>query len=137
MPFYANISKRLAALLLASTVVLSGCAGRTPDPIKMYQPNDRQLTCNQIDYQISSNQKEMARLYPQTKKTGKNVALGVAGYFLIVPWFFMDFSDAEKVEITAFQRRDDYLHQLAENKSCGVTLAKIQVEAPPKGQKAA
>ena len=103
---------------LLSANLLAGCAGRTPNPVQVYQPDDQYMNCSEISYAISQNQQKVYRLYPKTQKTGKNVALGITGAFFIVPLFFMDFSDAEKVEIEAFQRRDDHLHFLAEHKGC-------------------
>ncbi|MBA3660147.1 MAG: hypothetical protein H0W64_00275 [Gammaproteobacteria bacterium] len=98
--------------------LLTGCAGATPHPIPQYQPHDRQLTCNQIGFEIKNNQTKILNLIPQENKIGKNIALGVAGWFFIVPWFFMDFSDAERVEVQAYELRNNYLMNLATQKQC-------------------
>jgi hypothetical protein len=113
-------------MVLSLSVALVACAGRTPNPVPIFQPTDDQMSCSEIRAEIEGNQQEMFRLYPKTKKTGKNVALGITGAFFIVPLFFMDFSDAERVEIEAFQRRDQHLHRLAKKKKCGEMPAAIQ-----------
>ena len=46
---------------------------------------------------------------PDTKKTGKNVAIGAAGLIFWPAWFFFDFSDAEKMEIQAYRNRYNHL----------------------------
>lgn len=102
--------------LVASTLV--GCAGATPHPVPQYQPGDAYLNCDQIRYEIQNNQTKMLNLVPQQNKTGKNVVLGVAGAFFLVPWFFMDFSDAERIEIQAYELRNNYLMALANKKQC-------------------
>lgn len=60
----------------------------------------------------------MQELLPKQNKTGKNVALGVAGAFFLVPWFFMDFSDAERVEYNALRNRYNHLASIAMSKHC-------------------
>ena len=53
--------------------------------------------------------RKRAGLIPASDKTAKNVALGIAGWFLLVPWFFMDFSQAEQTEINALRQRHNHL----------------------------
>jgi len=64
-------------------------------------------------------EEKIQRLIPETEKTGKNVGLGVAGVFLIVPWFFMDFTKSEKIEAEALRDRYNQLLVIAEDKNCG------------------
>lgn len=68
---------------------------------------------------------EIQNLIPQTDKTTKNTVLGVTGFFLIVPLFFMDLSKAEQMEIDAFRRRYNHLVILADEKQCGVERTEI------------
>ncbi len=124
---YNKIGRRILASCMVMLLVVA-CAGKTPHPIDVYQPDDNSLSCNQIWQEINQNQAEVGRLYPQTNKTGKNVALGVAGAFFIVPLFFMDFSDAERVEIEAYQRRDMHLHNLGQNKGCMKLPARMKLQ---------
>ncbi len=118
------LSKPIQAIVVAGSLfamfaaTLTGCAGATPNPVPQYQPGDRALTCSQIRYEVQNNQTKILNLIPKENKTGKNVALGVAGAFFIVPWFFMDFSDAERQEVQAYELRNNYLMNLASQKSC-------------------
>lgn len=106
------------SVMLISVSLLVSCAGKTASPVPQYQPGDKDLSCQQIELQIHDNQSKMLALVPQQNKTGKNVALGVAGAFFLVPWFFMDFSDAERIEIQGYELRNNYLMSLANNKHC-------------------
>ncbi len=61
---------------------------------------------------------EVNRLVPKTDKTGKNVVLGTAGAFFLVPLFFMDFSQAEQIEINAYRQRYNHLAIVSMEKGC-------------------
>lgn len=121
------MKKTLVGLFLTS-FLLSACAGRTPNPIPQHQPGDKILSCSQIKQELLDNQTKVMNLIPQENKTGKNIALGVAGAFVLVPWFFMDFSDAERVEIQAYQLRDNWLRSLSAKKKCGSLPASIKFQ---------
>lgn len=128
-----NKFTKLFTLIIASALILQGCAGKTPHPVSQYTPYDKTMSCEDITMEMNENQDKIIKFYPKTQKTGKNIGLGVAGAFLIVPWFFMDFSDAEKIEIEALKRRNQRLRLLASEKQCDAnTLPK-----PIKFQKAA
>jgi len=68
---------------------------------------------------LSFIESEIARLVPETNKTGKNTALGVTGFFLIVPLFFMDLSKAEQIELNALRQRYNHLVLISGEKNCG------------------
>ncbi len=70
----------------------------------------------------------MERLLPHKDATGKNVVLGVAGAFFLVPWFFMDFKEGEAIELRALQRRNEWLRETAADKSCAVPPPRIVFE---------
>ena len=112
---------RVSTILCLALLV--GCAGRDPNPVASYRVGDETLTCSGIKSEMAYIDTQVAKLIPKSKKTGKNVALGVAGWFLLVPWFFMDFSEAEKIEIRAYQERYLALEQLWDKKSCSDTVA--------------
>lgn len=112
--------------MISLTSVLTGCAGKTPHPVPQYQPGDRAKSCLQIRQEINDNQTKILNLIPKENKTGKNVALGVAGAFFIVPWFFMDFSDAERIEVQGYELRNNYLRTLATQKHCGSLPPRLQ-----------
>lgn len=110
---------RNKSLFLIATIFLASCAGRTPNPVPMYSPGDNALNCEGLRIQMGYAQEQAAVLLPKSNKTGSNIALGIAGAFLLVPWLFMDFSDADKVEMEAWRARYNYLTSLYVDKGCG------------------
>lgn len=104
--------------VLTTIFFLSACAGRTPNPVLISQYGDEQKSCKELGLEMKDIQGEIQRLLPKKDKTGKNVALGVAGAFLLVPWFFMDFKNAEAQEYEAYRQRYNHLSRIAQIKNC-------------------
>jgi hypothetical protein len=102
------------------TALLVACGGRVADPVAQYKPGDEAMSCGDLKAELSHVEQEVNKLLPESKKTGKNVALGAAGLFLIFPWFFMDMSTAEKTEIKAYNERYLALEKLYRNKCSGI-----------------
>ena len=102
-----------------------GCAGRMPNPVMIHQYGDDKRTCQALEREMVFIVDEIERLIPKTNKTAKNVVLGVTGFFLIVPLFFMDLSKAEQMEIDAYRRRYNHLLIIAGDKECGVDRTEI------------
>ncbi len=121
-----NITKYsgLIIILLATLSTVS-CGGRAANPVMIQQYGDEKKTCNGLERNMQFVQGEIQRLIPKTDKTGKNVALGVTGFFLIVPLFFMDLSQAEQVEVNALRQRYNHLLVIAEDKKCGFDAEQI------------
>src|SRR3954468_5157741 len=116
--------------IVALTVALAGCAGRAPAPVAVVQPTDRYMDCTAILAEVSGNNERVKQLAADKGlKTTQNVAAGVAGLFIPVLWFGMDFQGTADTEITALQTRQQYLSTLAEQRRCGA-------EAPPAKPKA-
>jgi hypothetical protein len=120
------------AVCVVILLIISGCGGRSANPVMVTQYGDQKKSCLALQTDLSYTESEIRRLMPDTEKTGKNVALGVTGAFLIVPLFFMDFSDAEKIEVNALRQRHNYLAILAGEKNCGYEIAQIPDFKKPK-----
>jgi len=97
--------KSWVAVTVCFAFVVAGCGGRAANPVMVSQYGDHKKSCEAIQVEMSQNQQEISRMLPDTEKTGTNVFLGVAGLFLLVPWFFMDFSESEKIEVNAYRQR--------------------------------
>ena len=108
----------LVWMMIATMVI--GCAGRAANPVMIQQYGDDKKTCQALEREMAFIQGEIQRLIPQTEKTGKNVALGVTGFFFIVPLFFMDLSKAEQMEVDAYRQRYNHLLIIAGDKRCGI-----------------
>jgi hypothetical protein len=104
------------SLIAAATLVLSlsACAGRTPQPVAVVQQKDTTMDCAAIQAEIAQNTAQSAELgRDKGSKTAQNVAAGVAGIFIPVLWFAMDFQDAAGTEQKAIESRNAYLSQKA------------------------
>lgn len=106
-------------------VLVMGCAGRTADPVMVYQHGDENRSCDALERELELIESEILDLLPQTEKADRNTKLGVAGVFLVVPLFFMDLSKAEQVEANALTKRYNHLLGIAEDKACGLELQAI------------
>jgi hypothetical protein len=113
-----NKLKRFGAVFLSATM-LAGCGGRDAYPVSAYQYGDEKKSCKALDMELTLTEEKIERLIPETHKAGKNVALGVAGAFLIVPWFFMDLTKSEKIELEALRQRYNQLLVISVDKDCG------------------
>jgi hypothetical protein len=107
-------SKSVTAMALAAVVFASACAGRAPAPVAVVQPVDETMNCDAIQAEVNANTQRIAELgSEQGAKVAQNVAAGVAGVFLIVPFFLMDFQNAAGKDEAALKSRNDYLATLA------------------------
>ncbi len=105
--------------------IVSGCGGRAANPVLVHQYGDDQKSCDALKSELAFIENEIQRLIPKTEKTGKNVGLGAAGFFLIIPWFFMDLSKAEQIEVNAYRQRYNHLVILANEQKCGLEKEEI------------
>jgi hypothetical protein len=111
--------KKVICVALCLTIFLGGCAGRAPNPIQTRVPGDENLSCDSLEAQMAQIQKDITeKEHERSSKTTGNVVLGVLGFFLIVPLFFMDLKDAEGTEIQALKQRYQWLGTLATEKGC-------------------
>lgn len=118
--------------VVALGVALAGCAGRAPAPVAVVQPTDRYMDCTAILAEVNANNERVKQLAADKGlKTTQNVAAGVAGLFIPVLWFGMDFQGTADTEITALQSRQQYLSMMADQKRCGT-----EPEPPPPSPKA-
>ena len=111
--------KQITVCLLTSMIFVVGCGGRAANPIQIYRYGDEKKSSRNLEIEMFQVEEEISRVVPKTKKTGKNVALGVTGIFFIVPLFFMDLSQAEQLEVKALRQRYNHLVLLATDKGCG------------------
>ena len=108
-----------AIVIAALTALCTGCAGRDPQPVATVQSTDANATCAMIVAEIEANNIKVKELAGEEGgKVAQNVVAGVAGVFIPVLWFGMDFKGAASKEVTALQARQQYLTTLATER-CG------------------
>jgi hypothetical protein len=100
-------------------LAMAGCAGRSAAPVPVVQVADRYANCTGIMAEVDANNHRISELgSEQGAKVAQNVVAGVAGLFIPVLWFAMDFQGAASTEQTALQARQQYLASLAQER-CG------------------
>jgi hypothetical protein len=113
------MSKPLFAAF-ALAVTLSGCAGRPPAPVQVVQTQDQYANCAAIMAEVQADNQRISELgSEQGAKVAQNVVAGVAGLFIPVLWFGMDFQGAAGTEQAALQSRQQYLASLAQERCRG------------------
>jgi hypothetical protein len=120
---------------------VAACVHTTPNPVQLSQVGDDTMSCRTIENQMQDMQNQIHESDSDGNgQIAKNVGLGVAGALLIVPWFFMDTSDAHSVEGKAAAARYKRLSALYEDKGCvpaGAKKAAVSVSPDAQGQAAA
>lgn len=101
--------------ILLGLVLLTACAGRDAKPVAVMNAYDRDLSCEQIQAEIQSNETKARQLVDeQSSSRNANIAVGAVGVLLFWPALFaLDLSDAERVEINALHQRNMHLANLA------------------------
>ena len=120
--------KVVCIMLIVGMLMMTGCAGREANPVAIYLPGDENRSCEGYKAEIAQLQVDMQRMLPKIDKGVSNALWATAGVFLIVPFFFMDLKDAEKIEFDALRARHNRLLVYAAEKNCdmqGVRAEKI------------
>jgi hypothetical protein len=110
--------KKSLCVLLIPVILLSGCAGRQANPVPVYLPGDENRSCQGYMAEIAQLESDMDRILPDTSKFGQNALCVAGGIFFIVPFFFMDLSNADKTEWEALRKRRNRLLVYAAEKGC-------------------
>jgi hypothetical protein len=122
------VNKTITAILIAS-IISAGCAHTTANPVMLAQPGDDTKSCDGLANEMQQMVDAQAQAESdRNKQVGANVALGVAGAFLIVPWFFMDTGNAATVEERAAKARYQRLNQIQIDRKCPATP--VQTASP-------
>ena len=104
----------------AAAVILSGCAGRAPAPVQVVQMQDQYANCTAIMAEVQTDNQRISELASeQGSKVAQNAVAGVAGLFIPVLWFGMDFQGAAGAEQAALQSRQQYFASLAAERCRG------------------
>jgi hypothetical protein len=109
----------IASAAALAVLLLAGCAGRPAHPVMVYQNGDEARSCDALERELELIEENILGLMPQTDKADKNTQLGVAGIFLLVPFFFMDLSKAEQIEVNALIKRHNHLLEIGVANGCG------------------
>jgi len=118
-----NILKNLLPVLTAILLISNGCAGRQPQPVQIVQSDDQNKSCEEIDTELKTINREIWKRYPEIKKTKDyNLGVGLLGSLFppIVPFtIFSDIEKADAVEQKSLQSRYNHLVKVERQNSCG------------------
>lgn len=110
-------------ILLITLFLLTSCGGRPLNLVDEENVFDDQLTCSHIMGEFEMNVEKISDISKErSKENGNNIGL------LLVAPLFLDFSDTEKKEIEALQKRNKRLESLALNKQCKLNAAANKVK---------
>ncbi len=126
--------RKASCVVLALAVFFAGCAGREANPIPAYLPGDNKRSCEVLVAETAQLQADMQRLLPKTNKGVTNTLWAAAGVFLIVPFFFIDLKDAEKIEFEAMRTRHNRLLLICADKGCD--MIGVRAERIPSAEEA-
>ena len=109
-----------ALLLIVMILFLTqSCAGRAAHPVQVAQSGDNKKTCKSLRKETKQIRQKIRRMIPAVKKADKKrTLLMLSGGLLIIPWFFLDLSDADKIETNAKRARHNYLVDVAKKRNC-------------------
>ena len=106
-------------LIVMILFLTQSCAGRAAHPVQVAQSGDNKKTCKSLRKETNQIKRNVKRMIPAIKKADKKrTLLMLSGGLLIVPWFFLDLTDADKIETNAQRARYNYLADLARKHEC-------------------
>ena len=124
------VYRKFQPVLVLIVVVLffvQGCAGRAAHPIKVAQSGDVKKTCNELRHETKKYRRNIKKMIPAVKAADKKrTLLMLSGGLLIVPWFFLDLSDADKIEANAQRARYNYLVDRGVKRNCRLKIPQMK-----------
>ncbi|EKP7210740.1 hypothetical protein P3911_004470 [Salmonella enterica] len=111
--------KKFIATVIAAAV-LSGCVHSEPNmTIQEYKPGDNDASCDMLRSYVSNAQREYdTAKQAHTDQIVSNVVYSVTGAFIIIPWFFIDTSDAHSADMRNANARIANLKVIQASKHC-------------------
>ena len=114
-------------LIVIVLFFVQGCAGRAAHPVQVVQSGDNKKTCKSLRKETKKIRQKVKKMIPAVKKADKKrTTLMLAGGLLIIPWFFLDLSDADKIEANAKRARHNYLVDRGVKRNCGFKIRHIK-----------
>ena len=124
------VYRKFQPVLVLIVVVLffaQSCAGRAAHPVKVAQTGDNKKTCKSLRKETKKIRQKLKKMMPFIKKADKKrTLLMLSGGLLIVPWFFLDLSDADKIEANAQRARHNYLVDRGVKRNCRLKIPQMK-----------
>ena len=114
-------------LIVIVLFFVQGCAGRAAHPVQVAQSGDNKKTCKSLRKETKKIRQNLKKMIPAIKKADKKrTLLMLSGGLLIVPWFFLDLSDADKIEANAQRARYNYLVDRGVKRNCRLKIPQMK-----------
>ena len=114
-------------LIVVVLFFIQGCAGRAAHPVQVTQSGDNKKSCKSLRKETKKIRRNIKKMIPAVKKADKKrTLLMLSGGLLIIPWFFLDLSDADKIETNAKRARHNYLVDVAKKRNCRFKVSKLK-----------
>ena len=114
-------------LIVIVLFFVQGCAGRAAHPVQVAQSGDNKKTCKSLHKETKKIRQKVKRMIPAVKRADKKrTLLMLSGGLLIVPWFFLDLSDADKIETNAQRARYNYLVDRGVKRNCRLKIPQMK-----------
>ena len=111
--------QKLMCIALSCLIFIAGCGGIAANPVKSYIKGDEKKSCTALSAEMRNLDKDVVVHNQQrVDRDHWNGLLFVGGFFLIVPWFFMDTKGSQEVEIEAMRARKNALKIIYAEKDC-------------------
>ena len=124
------VNRKFQPALLLIVIILfltQSCAGRAAHPVQVTQSGDNKKTCKSLRKETSQIRRNVQRMMPAIKKADKKrILLMLSGGLLIVPWFFLDLTDADKIEANAQRARYNYLVDRGVKRNCRLKIPHLK-----------
>ena len=106
---------------------VQACAGRVAHPVQVAQSGDNKKNCKSLRKETKKIRQKLKKMILVVKKEDKKrTLLMLSGGLLIVPLFFLDLTDADKIEANAKRARHNYLVDVAKKRNCRFKVAKLK-----------
>ena len=103
------------------------CAGRASHPVKVAQTGDVKKNCKALRKETKRIRQKIKTMVLAVKKADKKrTLLMVSGGLLVVPWFFLDLTDADKIEANAQRARHNYLVDRGVKRNCRLKMPQMK-----------
>ena len=124
------VNRKFQSVLVLIVMILfftQSCAGRAAHPVQIAQSGDVKKACKSLRKETKQIKRKIRRMIPVVKKADKKrTLLMLTGGFLIVPLFFLDLTDADKIETNAQRARYNYLADIAGKRNCRFKVPKLK-----------
>jgi hypothetical protein len=129
-----KVWKKSLCVMLVFTIFIAGCGGHNANPVERHVPGDEKKSCPALHAEVAQIDNEIVL---KNKQKGErdmwNIIFFASGFFIIVPWFFIDAKGSQETEAEALQARKKALQIIMAEKDCAPPEVK-QSEKQQKGQ---